>query len=137
MTKTKELSTNDRDKIVDLHKAGMGFKTIAKQLGEKMTTVRAIIHEWKKHKITVNLPWTGAPCNISPREVTMIMRTVRNQPRTTREDLVNDLKAAGTIVTKKTIGSILRHKGLKSCIARKVPLKAKESTCTAPSEVYH
>ncbi len=31
----------------------------------------------------------------------MIMRTVKNQPRTTREDLVNDLKAAGTIVTRK------------------------------------
>ncbi len=47
-----------------------------------------------------------------------------NQPRTTREDLVNDLKAAGTIVTKKTIGNTLRCEGLKSCGARKVhPLK--------------
>ncbi len=46
IAKTKELSKDVRDKIVDLHKAGMGFKTIAKQLGEKMTTVRAIIHEW-------------------------------------------------------------------------------------------
>ncbi len=53
MAKTKEMSTNDRDKIVDLHKAGMGFKTIAKQLGEKMTTVRAIIHKWKKHKMQI------------------------------------------------------------------------------------
>ncbi len=35
----------------------------------------------------------------------MIMRTVRNQPRTTREDLVNDHKAAGTKVTKKTGGN--------------------------------
>ncbi len=107
MAKTKELSKDVRDKIVDLHKAGMGYKTIAKQLGEKVTTVGAIIRKWKKHKITVNLPRSGAPCKISPRGVSMIMRTVRNQPRTTREDLVNDLKAAGTIVTKKIIGNTL------------------------------
>ncbi len=55
----------------------------------------------------------------------MIMRMVRNQPRTTREDLVNDLKAAGTIVTKKTIGNALRREGLKSCSARNVPLLKK------------
>ncbi len=114
-TKTKELSKDVRDKIVDLHKAGMGYKTIAKQLGEKVTTVAAIILKWKKHKITVNLPRTGALRKISPRGVSMIMRMVRNQPRTTREDLVNDLKAAGTIVTKKIIGNTLRHEGVKSC----------------------
>ncbi len=55
----------------------------------------------------------------------MIMRTVRNQLRTTREDLVNDLKAAGTIVTKKTIGNTLHREGLKSCSARNVPLLKK------------
>ncbi len=121
MAKTKELSKDVRDKIVDLYKAGMGYKTIAKQLGEKVTTVGAIIRKWKKHKITVNLPRSGAPCKISPRGVSMIMRTVRNQPRTTKEDLVNDLKAAGTIVTKKTIGNTLRREGLKSCSTRKVP----------------
>ncbi len=42
MAKIKELSKDVRDKIVDLHKAGMGYKTIAKQLGEKVTTVGAI-----------------------------------------------------------------------------------------------
>ncbi len=52
----------------------------------------------------------------------MIMRTVRNQPRTTREDLVNDLKAAGTIFTKKTFGNTLRCEGLKSCSSCNVPL---------------
>ncbi|KAJ8349318.1 hypothetical protein SKAU_G00244480 [Synaphobranchus kaupii] len=39
MGKTKELSKDVRDKILDLHKAGMGYKTIGKQLGEKETTV--------------------------------------------------------------------------------------------------
>ncbi len=78
MTKTKEMFKDVRDKIVDPNKAEMGYKTIAKQIGEKVTTVGAIIRKWKKHKITVNLPRTGAQCKISPRGVSMIMRTVRN-----------------------------------------------------------
>ncbi len=41
------------------------------------------------------------------------------------EDIFNDLKAAGTIVHKKTIGNTLRREGLKSCSARKVPLLKK------------
>ncbi len=109
MAKTKELSKDVRDKIVNLHAAGLGYKTIAKQLDEKVITVDAILHKCKKHKITVNLPRSGAQCKISPRGVSMIMRTMRNQPRTTREDLVNYLKIAGAIVTKKTIGNTLRH----------------------------
>ncbi len=122
MGKTKELSKDTRDKIVDLHKAGMGYRTIGKQLGEEATTVGAIIRKWKKFKMTVNLPRTGAPCKISPRGVSMILRKVRDQPRTTREDLVNDLKRAGTRVSTVTISNTLHRHGLKSCSARKVPL---------------
>ena len=51
MGKTKELSKDIRDKIVDLHKTGMGYKKISKQLGENVTTVGAIIRKWKKHKV--------------------------------------------------------------------------------------
>ncbi|CDQ91119.1 unnamed protein product [Oncorhynchus mykiss] len=47
------------------------------------------------------------------------MRKLRDQPRTTRQDLVNDLKRAGTTVSKKTISNTLRRHGLKSCSARK------------------
>ncbi|KAI4876387.1 hypothetical protein NFI96_017853 [Prochilodus magdalenae] len=75
MGKTKELYKDVRDKIIDLHKAGMGYKTFSKTLGEKETTVGAI--------------------------------------------------AAGTTVTRKTIGNTLRRNGLKSCSARKVPLLKK------------
>ena len=85
MAKTKELSKDVRNKIVDLHKAELGYKTIAKQLGEKVTTVGAIIRKWKKHKGTVHLPRPGAPCKSSPRGFAMSMSTGRNQPRTTRE----------------------------------------------------
>ncbi len=99
----------------------MGYKTISKKLGEKETTVGAIIWKWKKYK-TINRPRSGAPCKISPHGVWMIMRKVRDQPRTTQEELVNDLKAVGTTVTKQTIGNTLRRNRLKSCSTRKVPL---------------
>ncbi|XDV53002.1 hypothetical protein PO909_021618 [Leuciscus waleckii] len=122
MAKTRELCMDIRDKIVDLHKAGLGYRAIGKQLGEKATTVGAIIRKWKKFKMTASLPRSGAPCKISPRGVSMILRKVRNQPRTTRQDLVNDLKKAGTTVSKKTITNTLRRHGFKSCSARKVPL---------------
>ncbi len=100
----------------------MGYRTIGKQLGEKATTVGAIIRKWKKFKMTVNLPLTGAPCKISPRGVSMILRKVRDQPRTTREDLVNELKRAGTTVSTVTVSNTLHPHGFKSCSTRKVPL---------------
>src|SRR4029434_3966038 len=72
MGKTKELSKDVRDKIVDLHKAGMGYKTIGKQLGGKQTTVGAIIRKWKQHQTTVNLSRSGAPCKHYPCAVLVI-----------------------------------------------------------------
>ncbi|KAK3558138.1 hypothetical protein QTP86_009863 [Hemibagrus guttatus] len=122
MAKTKELSKDTRNKIVDLHQAGKTESAIGKQLGVKKSTVGAIIRKWKTYKTTDNLPRSGAPRKISPRGVKMITRTVSKNPRTTRGDLVNDLQRAGTKVTKATISNTLRHQGLKSCSARHVPL---------------
>ena len=125
MGKTKELSKEIRDKIVDLRKAGMGYKKISKQLGEKLTTVGAIIRKWKKHKVTANLPRSGAARKISLCGISMMMRKVRDQASTTQEELVNDLKAVGTTVMKRTISNTLHHEGLKSCCPRKIPLLKK------------
>ena len=88
MGKTKQLSQDIRDKIVDLHKAGMGYKKISKQRGKKLTTVGAIIRKWKNHKVTANLPRSGAPRKIAPCGISMMMRKVRDQPSTIEEELV-------------------------------------------------
>ncbi len=47
MAKTKELSKDVRYKIVDLHKPGMGYKTIVKQFGEKVTTF-GVMRKWNE-----------------------------------------------------------------------------------------
>uniref|UniRef100_A0A673XN09 Tc1-like transposase DDE domain-containing protein n=1 Tax=Salmo trutta TaxID=8032 RepID=A0A673XN09_SALTR len=101
MAKTKELSKDTRNKIVDLHQAGKTESTVGKQLGLKKSTVGAIIRKWKTYKTTDNLPRSGAPRKISS---------------------LNDLQRAGTKVTKPTISNTLRCQGLKSCSARRVPL---------------
>ena len=64
-TKTKELSNDTRNKIVDLHQTGKTESAIGKQLGLKKSTVGAIIRKWKTYKTTDNLPRSGAPRKIS------------------------------------------------------------------------
>ena len=102
MAKTKELSKDTRNKIVDLHQSGKTESAIGKQLGLKKSTVGSIIRKWKTYKTTDNLTQSGAPRKISSHGVKMIIRTVSKNPRTTRGDLVNDLQRAGTKVTKPT-----------------------------------
>ena len=55
-----------------------------------------------------------------------------NQPRTTRDELVNDLKRAGTTVTKATFCNTLRRHGLK----RTEGSPDDVSLCQGPSEVW-
>ncbi|KAI4895277.1 hypothetical protein NFI96_031367 [Prochilodus magdalenae] len=65
MVKTKELSEDTRNRIVDLHQAGKTESAIGKQLDVKKSTVGAIIRKWKTYKTTTNLPRSGAPRKIS------------------------------------------------------------------------
>ena len=56
MGKIKGLPKDVRDKIVDLHKAGMGYKTIGKQLGEKQTLlVRLFVNGSNTKQLSIAL----------------------------------------------------------------------------------
>ncbi len=91
MTETKELSKDVRDKTVDLHEAGTGYKTIAKQLGENGNGME------KKHKITQSPSVWGS------------MQDLTSWSFNDRESAQNytggsyQWSQGGTIVTKKTI----------------------------------
>ncbi len=67
MAKTKELSKDTRNKIVDLYQAGKTESAIGKQLGVKKSTVGAIIRKWKAYKTTDKSPsiW-GSTQDLTP-----------------------------------------------------------------------
>ncbi len=59
--RSKEIQEQMRNKIVDMYQSGKGYKAISKALGLQGTTVRAIIHKWRKLVTVVNLPRSGEP----------------------------------------------------------------------------
>ncbi len=48
MPQSKEIQEQMRNKIVDMYQSGKDYKAISKALGLQQTTVRAIIHKWRK-----------------------------------------------------------------------------------------
>ncbi|CAJ0965489.1 unnamed protein product, partial [Ranitomeya imitator] len=119
MGKTKEHSKAIRDKIVEGHKAGKGYKTLFKELGLPISTVGSIIRKWKAYGTTVSLPRPGQPLKVSSRAEARLVRRVKANPRTTRKELWEDLMAVGTLVSVNTISNVLHRNGLLSRRARK------------------
>ncbi len=59
MLRSKEIQEQMRKKVIEIYQSGKGYKAISKALGLQRTTVRAIIHNWRKHGTVVNLPRSG------------------------------------------------------------------------------
>ncbi|XP_078785637.1 ceramide synthase isoform X2 [Oryzias latipes] len=67
--KTKDLSKDTKDKMVDLNKTGISQSTYNKQLGKNGSSVGAIFRKWNKCQFTDHLPPPGAACKISPDDL--------------------------------------------------------------------
>jgi transposase len=65
MPRTKEISEDLR--IVDLHKAEKGYKSISKSLDVHQSTVRQIVYKWKKFSTVATLPRSGCPAKMTAR----------------------------------------------------------------------
>jgi transposase len=65
MPQTKEISEDLRLRIVDLHKAGKGYKIISKSLDVYQSTVRKIVNKWRKISPVATLPGRNRPVDES------------------------------------------------------------------------
>ncbi len=118
MPRSKEIQEQMRNKTVDMYQSGKGYKAISKALGLQRTTVRAIIHKWRKLGTVVNLPRSGWPTKITPRVQWWLIQEVRKEPRKTSKELQALLASIKVSVHDSTIRKRLGKNGIQSSKAK-------------------
>ena len=78
MPQTKEISEDLRLRIVDLHKAGKGVKSISKSLYLHQSTVRQTV---------ATFPRSGCPAKMTARAQRRMLNEVKKNPRVSAKDL--------------------------------------------------
>ena len=112
-----------RDRIIERHKRGQGYRKIGKEMNLALSTVGNIIRKYKKcGDGTANLPRNGRPRKINERTLRWISRNVQINPFITRSKIKTDLEGVRINVSKDTISRALYRTGFHSRSPRKVPL---------------
>ena len=89
IAKTKELSRDMQDEMIERHKGGHGYRKICKEMN--LCTVGNIIRKYKKYGDgTANLPRNGRPRKINECTSRWISRNVQINPFITGSDHGDD-----------------------------------------------
>uniref|UniRef100_A0A8C7YAL0 Transposase Tc1-like domain-containing protein n=1 Tax=Oryzias sinensis TaxID=183150 RepID=A0A8C7YAL0_9TELE len=118
----RELSQDIRNRIIDNHHKGKGYKTISKQLEVPVTTVAHIIQKFKTHRTVTHLHERGRKKKIDDKLRRWIVGTVSKEARTTSKDIKGELLDQGTSVSDRTIPRCLSQSGLHGRRPRRTPL---------------
>uniref|UniRef100_A0AAY5K7Q8 Transposase Tc1-like domain-containing protein n=1 Tax=Esox lucius TaxID=8010 RepID=A0AAY5K7Q8_ESOLU len=119
MQRSKEIQELMRKSSITFYQSGKGYKAISKALGLQRTTVRAIIHKWRKHGTVENLPRSGRPTKITPRAQRRLILEVIKDPTTTSKELQASVKVS---VHDSTIRKKLGKNGRHGRVPRRKPL---------------
>ncbi len=128
MPRSKEIQEQMRNKIVHMYQSGKGYKAISKALGLQRTTVRAIIHKWRKLVTVVKLPRSGRPTKITPRAQRRLIQEVIKEPKITSKELQASLASIKVSVHDSTIRKRLGKNSTHGRVPRQKPLLTKKNT---------
>ena len=80
MPQTKEISEDLRLRILDLHKAGKGYKSISKSLDVHQSMVRQIVYKWRKFSTVATFPRNCCPAKMTERAQCKMLNEVKKNP---------------------------------------------------------
>ena len=125
MVKSREISLDIRNRIINTYKDGEGYTKLSKRFKVSRTAVRSIIAKYKAQKPVSNIIGRGRKRKISPILERKIVREVRRNPRTTTKQIVTDLVDLGVTVSIHTVARALYRNGLRAHRPRRTPLLKK------------
>uniref|UniRef100_A0A3B3R2T1 Tc1-like transposase DDE domain-containing protein n=1 Tax=Paramormyrops kingsleyae TaxID=1676925 RepID=A0A3B3R2T1_9TELE len=127
MPRRKVLSEDLRSRIVDLHEAGKGYKSISKSLDVHVSTVRQTVYKWKKFSTVATLPRRGHPVKMTARAQRRMLNEVKKNPRVSAKGLQKSLAHASIFVDTSTIRKTLNKNGVHGRTPRRKPLLSKKN----------
>ena len=113
--KTKELSKQVRDKVVDKYRSRLGYKKISKTLNIPQSSIESIIKKWKEYGTTTNLPREGRPPKLTDQARRVLIREATKRPKITLKELQSSTAEIGVSVQRTTLGRTL-HRAAKGRI---------------------
>ena len=103
MPRAKKISEDLRLRIVDLHKAEKGYKSISKSLDVHQSTAIQIVYKWRKFSTVATLPRSVRAAKMTARAQCRMLNEVKKNPRVSAKDLQNSLEHANIFVDESTI----------------------------------
>ena len=103
----QELSKDLRDKVVEGHRSGDGYKNISKTLNIPWSTVKTIIKKWKTYGTTKTLPRSGRPSKLDNQARRRLIRESTKRPMATLKELQAFMVKTGHCVFVTTISQAL------------------------------
>ena len=122
---TNEFSKDLRDKDVERHRSGDGYKNISKYLKILWRIVKRIIKKWKVYGTTKTLPISGCPSKLDDQTRRRLIREAIKRPMATLKELHSFMAKTGHCVHVKTISQALHKSGLYGRVAGRKPLLKK------------
>ncbi len=120
----REMSQDQRKKIISLHKKGEGHKKISKALLISQNTVAKVVQTFKKDgTATISQRRPGRPRKLTPRQERLLMRRVEENRHASSLQLSKEVESqTGVTISRDKIRRTLQRNGMHGCHPRKKPL---------------
>ena len=120
--KTKELSKQVRDKVVEKYRSGLGYKNIRNFKHPTEHHLNPLFKKCTEYGTTTKLPRVGSPPKLTDQARRALIRDATKRPKTTLKELQSSTVEIGVSVHRIPLNRTFHRAGLYGRVARERPL---------------